>query len=687
MASDRLRITELDFDTIKANLQTYLNAQTAFTDYDFTGSGLSTLLDILAYNTHYNAYYLNMVANEAFLDTSLLRDSAVSHAKTLGYTPFSTRASVATINFRANSATSTVGTMTLPAGFSFLSEQIDNKAYNFIVLNDTTVTKADSSYLIEDLSIYEGQYVTYVFNYDSASNPKSIFVLPDSSIDTTTISLTVQQSSSNTSTVVYNKVTEVLDIGPTSEAYFLQEEKNGKYEVYFGNGVVGKALPDGAVVKVNYVVTNGTTVNKANNFIATATVADSLSEALSTFVISPISAAAGGAERETVDAIKYSAAAQFSSQNRLVSFKDYESYITNNYPNISSISVWGGEDNDPPVYGKVFVSLKPKDNYYISETEKARIINDIITPKAIVAVTAEILDPQYLYLIVEADIEYTATKTTLTEDALKVLIRNAIVNYKNVNLDKFDAKFINSKIETDIDNVQKNAIVGCETLVRAQKRFTPTLSTSLSYTIDFNIPLFRGSLTNRLTSTSFSVLDSTATTRSVILEEIAQSFSGVASISITNPGTGYTIAPTVTITGDGTGATATAVIVNGAVHSIEITNRGIDYTRSIVTISGGSGYGATGTGVIDAKTGLLRTIYYDANAERQIVDATAGEINYETGRITINDINILSVSATDDVIRLTIESEDSIIESSKNTIITIDTADVTSIVTTLTKAT
>ena len=512
-------------------------------------------------------------------------------------------------------------------------------------------------------------------------------MLPDSSVDTTTISVSVQQSASNTSTTVYNKVTEVLDIGPASEVFFLQEEKNGKYEIYFGNGVVGKALPDGAVVKANYVVTNGAAVNKANNFVATSSVSDSLSESLNTFVISPISAAAGGAERETVDAIKYSAAAQFSSQNRLVSFKDYESYITNNYPDISSISVWGGEDNDPPVYGKVFVSLKPKANYYISETEKARIINEIINPKAIVAVSAQILDPQFLYLMVEADIEYTATKTTLSEDALKLLIRNAVVNYKNVNLDKFDAKFIRSKLETDIDNVQKNAIVGCETLVRAQKRFTPTVGSALSYEIDFDIPLQRGTLTNRLTSTEFNVLDSTATTRSVILEEIAQSFSGVSSISITNPGTGYTTTPTVTITGDGTGATAEAVVVNGVVQSISIINRGIDYTRSIVTITGGGGFGATGTGVIDAKTGLLRTIYYDANAERQIVDATAGEINYETGRININEINITAVSSTDDTIRLTIESEDSIIESSKNTIISIDTNDVTSIVTTLTKAT
>jgi len=683
--ADRLRITELDFDTIKANLKGFLNQQSTFTDYDFDGSGLSILLDILAYNTHYNAYYLNMVANEAFLDTALLRDSAVSHAKTLGYTPYSNRSSVATINFEATSTNNNSGTLTLPAGFSFLSESIDNKSYNFIVLDDTTVTKANSSYLFENLSLYEGQYVTYVFNYNESSNPKAVFTIPDNSIDTTTISVTVQQSSSNTSATTYNKVTEVLDIGPNSDVFFLQEERNGRYQIYFGNGAVGKKLPDGAVINVNYVVTNGSIANKANNFVATSSVSDSLSESLSSFVVTPISAAAGGAERESVDNIKYSSSAQFSSQNRLVSYKDYETYILANYPNISSISVWGGEENEPPVYGKVFVSMKPRDNYYISETEKQRIIDEIISPKAIVAVSTQILDPEYLYLIVEADVEYDPKKTTLTETALKTAIRNALLNYKATYLNKFESRYAHSKVEQDIDAVQRNAIIGCETIVRAQKRFTPSLLSQTSYTIDFNIPLHRGTITNKLTSTTFDIYDSNGTRRTVFLEEVPQSYSGVASIEITNPGTGYTSAPTVTITGDGTGATAEAVIVNGSIQSINITNRGIDYTRAIVSISGGNGYGGAGNAVIDARTGVLRTSYYDATAQRQIVNSTAGEINYDTGRITINDVNILSVSDTNGQIRLTIESEEGIIETQKNTIITIDETDPTSIVTNLTK--
>ncbi len=431
------------------------------------------------------------------------------------------------------------------------------------------------------------------------------------------------------------------------------------------------------------LLTNGTAANKANNFVATATLQDSLSVSQTNFTITPVSAASGGAERESVDNIKFSAAAQFSTQNRLVTFKDYESYILNNYPNIDSISVWGGETNDPPVYGKVFISMKPKSNYYISEAEKQRIIDEIITPKAIVAVQSQILDPEYLYLIVENKVQYDPKKTTNSETSIKNSIRNAIISYRDRELNKFDSRFVLSKLQDDVDETDSNSIIGSETIVRVQKRFEPTVGSSKSYTINFNVPIHRGTITNKLTSTEFSVNDSDGVTRIVTFDEIPQSFSGIASILVTNPGTGYTTAPTVTITGDGTGATATATIVNGAIQKIEITNRGIDYTRAIVTITGGNGYGATATAVIDARTGVLRTIYYDTNAERQVVDSTAGEINYDTGIITINDINVRSVSSDDGLIRLTIEAEKGIIQSNRNTIITIDETDPTSIVTTL----
>jgi len=681
--ADRLRVTELDFDTIKNNLKAFLNQQSEFTDYDFEGSGLNILLDILAYNTHYNAYYLNMVANESFLDTAMLRDSVISHAKTLGYTPHSTRASVATINFTANSTTSTSGTLTLPAGFGFLSNQIDSKPYNFVVLEDTTVTKANSTYYFQNLEIYEGQLTTYRFTHNSASNPKQVFTLPDANIDTTTIKVQVAPSSGNTQLTVYNLVSDILDVGVDSEVYYLQENKSGKYQIYFGNNAVGKALPDGAIVNVTYLRTNGTAANKANNYVATSGVSDSLAESITSFVIDPVSPAAGGAVRESVDDIKFGAAAQFTTQNRLVTIKDYESYLKKNYPSVDSLSVWGGEEENPPVYGKVYISLKPKENYYISETEKQRIIDEIISPKAIVAVGAEIRNPEYLYLIVENYVEYDKKKTSSTPEALKTSIRNAVLVYRDTNLNKFDSTFVLSKLQDYIDGVDLNAITGSETVLRLQKRFEPSLGDSTTYTINFNALLHRGTTTNKLTSSEFRIYDNNGEIKTVLLEEVPESFTGISEIQVTNAGTGYTTAPTVTITGDGTGAIANAVIVNGRIQNIEITNRGINYTRAIVTISGGDGYGASATAVLDGRFGYLRTIYYDDNAEKQTINEQIGTINYITGTVTINDIRILSIVPTDGLIRLTIESEKGIIKSSKNTIITLDDADIASITTEL----
>jgi hypothetical protein len=683
--ADRLRVTELDFDAIKQNLKNFLKQQSEFTDYDFDGAGLSILLDILAYNTHYNAYYLNMVANESFLDTALLRDSVVSHAKTLGYTPYSTRAPVAIVNFTIDSTTTTPATATLPEGYAFLSNQIDSKAYNFVVLNDTTVTKSNTQFFFENLQIFEGQLITYSFIYDQGSNPKQVFTLPDTNIDTTTIKVVVNPSSSNTATATYTKVTDVLDISSTSEVFFLQEERDGNFQIYFGNDVVGKALPDGAIVSVTYLVTAGTEANKANNFVATATVVDSLNNGLSDFIITPVSAASGGADRESVDNIKFSAAARFSTQNRLVTFKDYETYILNNYPNIDSISVWGGEENEPPIYGKVLISMKPKENYYISEAEKRRIIDEIIKPKAIIAVQAEILDPEFLFILVDVEAQYDARKTTNTEAILKERIRNAIINYSNTFLNKFASKIIDSKLETAIDSVDTNAIIGNEIEIKVQKRFEPELNTPQSYNIKFNVPLHRGTVADRFSSTEFDIVDSDGIRRSVVFEEVPQSFTGISSVQVTNPGTGYTSTPTVTITGDGIGATAEAVVVNGTIQSISVTNRGIDYTRAIATISGGFGFGAEASVIIDAAVGSLRTIYYDTNAQRQIVDSSAGTINYNTGEVNIDDINILSVSSTDGLIRLTIEADEGIIESARNTIITVDETDPVSIVVNLTK--
>jgi len=683
--ANSLIVTDLDFDTIKQNLKTFLQQQSEFTDYDFEGSGLSILLDILAYNTHYQAYYLNMIANEAFMDTALLRDSVVSHAKTLGYLPYSRKAARATINFTVNTASSTAATLTIPKGFRFLSEEIDGVSYGFVTLSELTATKANNDFTFLSLPIHEGQLVTYTYVHSESTNPKQVYTLPDTNIDTSSIAVTVQPYSQNTDSFVYALQTDSSNTTPQSEVFYLQEGRNEQYQIYFGNNVIGKKLPNGASIIIQYLVTNGENANKANNFVATDTLSDSLGNSQSDFIIDPVSAAAGGAERESVDEIKFSAPLQYTTQNRLVTTKDYESYIKKNYPAIESLSVWGGEDEVPRVYGKVFISLKPKDNYYINEAEKQRIIDEIINPKAVISVSAEIRDPDYLYILLNNTVNYDSKKTTLTETQLSTQIRNAILNYKQSNLNKFNAIFALSKVQDQVDNVDNNAIVGSETVIKLQKRVTPELNTSSNYTVTFGVPIKRGTLADRLTTSEFSVLDNTGVTRTAIIEEIPQSFTGISSIEIVNAGYGYTSVPTVTISGDGTGATAEAIIEGGRITSIHLSNRGTDYTRATVSITGGGGYSGSATAVIDSKVGTLRVIYYDENANRQIIDSSVGEIYYDTGIITLNDLRIISVATNDGLLRFTAVSEDGVIKSTRNVIITIDDTDTTSIVTTLVK--
>lgn len=677
--ANRLTVTELDFDAIKNNLKNFLKQQSQFTDYDFDGSGLSVLIDLLAYNTHYNAYYINMVANEAFLDSALLRDSVVSHAKTLGYVPHSRKAATATINFIAQTNDAAGGTLTIPKGYRFLSNQLDGIVYNFVVLNDTTVTKANTNYVFENLQIHEGDLISYRFVQDDQTNPNQIFTLPDENIDTQTLTIAVSPSSTNTQIDIYELVTDVTEANADSEVYFLQESRTGKYQIYFGNNIIGKKIPDGAVITATYLITNGSAANKANTFVATQTLLDSNFETLTNFTIDSIASSNGGSEKESVDKIKYGAPLQFVSQNRLVTYKDYEVYVRNAYPNLDSVSVWGGEDEQPPVYGKVFVSLKPADGYYISETEKQRILNTIIDPRSVVTVTTEFRDPEFLFLNNVTTVQYDPKKTTLTPEALKLAVKNAILFYKDTYLDQFNAKFAISKLQESIDAVDTNSIIGSDTTIRVQKRFTPTFGTVTNYTVDFNVPLLQGTTFNKLSSSQFTVFDSSGVLRTVTLEEVPKSFTGVNSIEVLNAGTGYTSTPTVTITGDGFGATARAVLSFGRIERIEILNPGIDYNQAVVTITGGGGFGATALAVIDSKVGKLRTVYYTSTAERVVVNNNIGEINYDTGRVTLTDINIVSSVLDDDSIRINSGIQSNIIQSARNTILTIDQNDPSSI--------
>jgi hypothetical protein len=679
MATNRLTVTDLDFDTIKTNLKNYLKSQSEFTDYDFEASGLNVLLDVLAYNTHYNAYYLNMVANEAFMDTAVLRSSVVSHAKSLGYVPQSTTAPRAIIDLTIPTGSNTADSLTLPRGFNFRTNLLDNSTYNYTLLTDTTVDKVGSDFVFRNLSIYEGELISYNYTYNSATNPKAIFPIPDANVDTTSIVVTVQVSSSNLSSATYSLATDVLDVTSSSEVYFLQEGQDGKYEIYFGDAFVGKKLTDGNIVNMSYLVTSGSASNKSNNFVTTSSVSP-----YTVYNITPVQQSAGGAERESVDSVKLNSTLQFATQNRLVTTKDYESYIKKTYGAVDSVSVWGGQEEIPPVYGKVFISIKPKTNYFLTDAEKTRIIEEIVKPKSIVAVSAEIRDPEYLYLKLANKILLDRKKTSLSDEQLKNLIRSAVFSYSDLNLNKFDSTFVLSKAQDSIDGVDLNSIVGSETTLRLEKRFTPDLNNSKTYSIKYNAKLHRGTILNRLTSSEFTVNDSLGTLRTAIIEEVPESYTGLSRIDVTDAGFGYTSPPTVTITGDGTGATAVATIVNGRVTAVTITNRGINYSRAVVSFSGGDGYGATAIAVLDGRFGTLRTVYFNELSERQIINSNAGTIDYDTGEVTITNLRVLSVLTSDGDIRVDIESEDGIISSIRNTIITIDQTDSTVVTTEIT---
>jgi hypothetical protein len=678
--ADRLNVTELDFDSIKQNLKNFLRQQSEFTDYDFDGAGLSVLLDILAYNTHYQAYYLNMIANEAFLDTALLRDSVVSHAKTLGYTPFSKKSPVATINFTVESGSENSGMLTIPRGYRFLSNQIDGRVYNFIVINDTTVTKSGTRYIFENLNINEGQLTSYRFVQENQTNQKQIFTLPDENIDTQTIRVTVSPSLSNTDIEVYELAKDVTETTGESKVYFLQESRTGKFEIYFGNDVIGKSIPDGGVVTVNYLVTNGVDANKAGSFVAGQSLIDTNQQSLTNFIVETVESANGGSDRESIDKIKYGAPLQFASQNRLITYMDYEVFIRNAYPNLDSVSVWGGEDEVPPIFGKVFVSLKPKNDFFISESEKDRILKSIIEPKSIVTIATEFRDPEFLFINSTSNVQYDPRKTTLTADAMKNSIRNSILGYKNQYLDVFNSRFAISKLQESIDSVDTNSIVGSDTTIRVQKRFVPILGTVSNYKLNYNVSLLQGTPFNKISSSQFDVNDSFGVRRTVSLEEVPKSFTGINSVEILNPGVGYTSEPTVTITGDGFGATARAIVSFGRIQRIEITNPGIDYNRAVVTVSGGGGFGAQALAVIDTKIGRLRTVYFTSTAERVIVNPNVGEIDYENGIVSLNDLNILESKTSDGRVRVDCGIQDNIIQSTRNTILTIDNNDPLSIV-------
>ena len=355
-ANNAIRVSDINFDQIKSNLKAFLSDQNEFSDYDFESSTLSVLLDLLAYNTYHNAFYLNMVGNEMFLDSALLRNSVVSRAKQLNYVPRSARGATATVSVSLDPPGSPTF-FTVAANTKF-STSIDGESYTFVTSDATALSPSSNGTFSGSLNLVEGEPLQQRFTVKS-SNPVR-YILPNENVDTTSFTVRIQESSSNTSISTYNLNTDISAANSISQIYFVQENEDNKYEVYFGDSIFGKKPRDGNIIIIDYRVVNGSTVNGANNFTGD-------------FTVTTTAAAQGGAFQESIESIKYNAPFKFQAQDRLVTSTDFKNIILAENGDIQAISVWGGEENSPPVYGKVFISVKPRSGSVISATRKSTL--------------------------------------------------------------------------------------------------------------------------------------------------------------------------------------------------------------------------------------------------------------------------------------------------------------------------
>jgi hypothetical protein len=474
----KLQVTELDFDQIKTNLKTYMKNQTEFSDYNFEGSALSTLIDLLAYNTHYLGMNANMALNEAFLDSATLRSSVVSHAKKLGYTPRSARAPVAYLDVTLNNSTLTSATVSKGTKFTTV---VDGTTYAFVVNEDRSISAINGILRFSNLPVYEGTLVTAKYTVDN-SNLEKRFLVTDNRADTTTLKVSVQNSASDLTTETYTLATDISQVKETSKVYFLQEVDGGKFEVYFGDDVVGKKPSDGNIVILEYIVTNKGAANGAKTFVGTSVSGET------NITIATVSSAVGGAEAETIESIKYNAPLDFASQGRAVTADDYKVIIPQVYADTQAIQVWGGEDNDPPIYGQVFVSIKTTSGINLTQAQKDTIAV-ALDRYNIASVRPTIIDPEITKIKVTTNFKYNSNITTKTAADLETLVRTTITNYNSSDLQKFDGMFRYSKVSRLIDSTD-TSILSNITTVRIQKTIVPTLNTATKYELKFSNQLY-----------------------------------------------------------------------------------------------------------------------------------------------------------------------------------------------------
>jgi hypothetical protein len=683
MATNSLNLTELDFNNIKSNLKKYLQQQSVLKDYNYEGSALSTLLDILAYNTQYNAYYLNMVANEMFLDTALQRNSVISQAKLLNYTPKSAIAPTARITLTVNNVTDS--SLTLPKFTRFLSEKINGVSYTFVTTDSTTVNVVNGTATFSNISIKQGIPTSFSYVVDSIQNPKYLFRLPSKKIDTTTLSVSVVASSYDSSYQIFKNSTDYLNLDSNSTVYFLQEGLDEYYEIYFGDGILGQQLTDGNIVNVSYLTTEGTTATGASSFI----LMDPVSGYSNAFVTLNY-VASNASDKETIDSIKFQAPKSYAAQNRAVTKNDYITAIQQNKLGFAfdSVSVWGGQENNPPVYGQIFVSLKPAGSYVLTATQKQRILKEVIKPISIMTVEPSIVDTDYTYIQLTVNVYYDPNKTSLTSSQLSSLIKTNLYGFAATALNTFNSTFSITDFTNIISSVNASIITN-EIGVTLQKKFNPSLTSSSTYNLYFGTTLQKNNFISGVSSfPKFTIRDTNnpeITISGVYLEEVPSQTNYVESISILNKGYGYQSTPTVTIVGDGSGATAAAILdSDNTIKNIVVNNKGTGYTTAVAVITNAFGdtTGNLGAAVVNlsGRYGTLRSYYYDITSGKKILNSNVGTINYQNGIVSL--VNFAPIAVDNDLGQLIISCKpnSTIISSTYNRIITVDPYDPNSIV-------
>ena len=500
-----LNVTELDFDQIKSNLKNYLKTQTEFSSHDFEGSGLSSLLDVLAYNTHYNAMAAHFALNEAFLDSAQIRGNIVSRAKLLGYIPRSVLAPRAIVNITVDvsgeSSSNIPSTLTLSRGAK-LTTNVDGRNYRYVVLNEQTALLSPSgTFVFDNVTIVEGTRKKLLYRVDNdIENQK--FQLSDDDADTSTLRVLVQANELSTSYDNYTQFESLLNVDSSSRVYYIQENSNEFYEIYFGDGVTGKKPINNNIVTLDYIFTNAGDSNGANVF----TKVDNIG-GYSNISITTLSSARGGVEKETNESIRFNAPLTFTSQNRAVTSDDYRAIIKKEFTNINSISTWGGEDNDPPDYGAVYISIKPIVNEILTAAEKNEIMNTILKGKSVVSITPVIVDPNYTYLEIDCFFKYNPNLTDRSSVELEAVVRDTISDYNFNELNKFDGVFRHSQLLKAIDNADPS-IQNSSVRPYMFMTITPNLNGSgldNNFTLNFTSPFYDTGSTEKhvISSTKF----------------------------------------------------------------------------------------------------------------------------------------------------------------------------------------